>query len=125
MIAGPEIDEPRPFSVTLVQNATDTIPTASSANVENTTTAANANTYLDSRELLAQVWPSAKLRFNLLLAVVTGNCGTAPSNVSPYNNGSLSSSPWAAESSALASAATVTLKATGTAGSRVRRSFRG
>ncbi|KAK4702196.1 hypothetical protein P7C70_g4030, partial [Phenoliferia sp. Uapishka_3] len=86
--------------ITLVNNATGTIPTLASANLPNATTPDNANAFLSS---------------------LTGNCGVAPANTAPYNTGAVSA--WLPEASALSSAATVTLKATGTAGSRVRRRF--
>ncbi|KAM0756218.1 glycoside hydrolase [Meredithblackwellia eburnea MCA 4105] len=82
--------------VSLVQNGTITTP--ASVGVSNTTTLAGAQSYLDD---------------------LTGNCGNAPSNTAPYNTGTVVT--WSAEAAALSSAATVTLRATGTAGSRLAR----
>lgn len=74
--------------ITLVNNATGTIPTPSSFNLENTTTLSNAEAYLSA---------------------LTSTCGDAPANVAPYPAATVT---WTEEINARSAVATQTLVAT-------------
>lgn len=88
--------------VTLVKNATDTIPAPADFGLTNTTTRSNAAAYL---------------------AALSGNCGTVPSNASPSNSATVP--VWSQQAAARAKAAGQTLRATGTPAKRHKRSKRG
>lgn len=94
--------------ITLVNNATGTIPTPSSFNLENTTTLSNAEAYLSA---------------------LSSTCGEAPANVAPYPAATVT---WTEEINARSAVATSTLVATSisdapsstvTARNRKKRSF--
>lgn len=88
--------------VTLVNNATDTIPAPADFGLTNTTTRANAASYL---------------------AALSGNCGAVPSNASPSNAAAVP--VWSAQAAARSKAAGQTLRATATPARRHKRSKRG
>lgn len=74
--------------ITLVNNATGTIPTPASFGLENTTTLSNAEAYLSS---------------------LTSTCGEAPADVAPYPVATVT---WTEEINARSAVATQTLVAT-------------
>ena len=88
--------------VTLVNNATDTIPAPADFGLTNTTTRANAASYL---------------------AALSANCGAVPSNASPSNAAAVP--VWSAQAAARSKAAGQTLRATATPARRHKRSKRG